>query len=180
VNLGASAARPYAEASEIGRRRSRGEMSKMWLIGGLVVVVALVVGAVVTALVTSRSADLLPAGSPEGVVQRYLRALEKEEYGEAFGYLTADLQRRCRVEEFAGRDHWPYSEEDQEIALEKTQTFNGSAVVRATVTVFHAGAPFGSEYSYDRTFNLKLEDGQWRLTVAREYWAGPYGYCPWF
>jgi hypothetical protein len=156
-------------------------MSKMWLIGGVVVVVALAVGALVTALVTNRSADLLPAGSPEGVVQRYLRALEKEEYREAHGYLTADLQRRCRVEEFAGTDHWPYSEEDQEIVLEKTQAFNGSAVVQATITVFHPGIPFGtSEYSYDRTFNLKLEDGQWRLTVAHEYWAAPYGYCPWF
>lgn len=176
MNLGASAARSYAEASETGGRRSRDEMSKMWLIGGLVVVVALAVGAVVTALATSRSADLLPAGSPEGVVQRYLRALEKEEYREAYGYLTTDLQRRCRVEEFASRDHWPYSEEDQQITLEKTQTFNGSAVVKATVTVFHPDdVPFGtSEYSYERTFELKLQDGQWRLT------SGSYGYCPWF
>jgi hypothetical protein len=160
-------------------------MSKMWLIGGLVLVVALAVGAVVTALVTSRSgADLLPADSPEGVVQRYLLAVEKEDYREAHGYLTANLQGRCRVEELAGRDHWPYSDEDQEMTLEKTQTFNGSAVVTATVSVFRPDVPFGeSDYSYDRTFNLKLEDGQWRLTVPDEHRMGPFGpydYCPWF
>jgi hypothetical protein len=156
-------------------------MSKMWLSGGLVLVVALAVGAVVTALVTSRSGADLPADSPEGVVQRYLLAVQREDYREAHGYLTADLQTRCRVEELAGRDHWRYSEEDEEMTLEKTQTFNGSAVVTATVTVFRPDVPFGaSEYSYDRTFNLKLEDGQWRLTVAHDYWAGPYDYCPWF
>jgi len=156
-------------------------MSKMWLIGGMVVVVVLAVGAVVTALVTGRGGDLLPADSPEGVVQRYLRAVRKEEYAEAYGYLSSDLQRRCRVEDFAGRSYWPYTEEDQQITLERSQTFDGSAVVTATVTHFDTeGVPFGaSEYSYDRTFELKREDGQWRLTVTHEYW-GPYEYCPWF
>jgi hypothetical protein len=166
----------------MGRRRAKEEMSNKWLIGGLVVVVALAVGAVVTALVTTRGGlDLFPEDSPEGAVQRYLLAVEKEEYSEAYGYLSSDLQSRCRVEDFAGRSHWPYTEEDQEMTLEKTQTFDGRAVVTATVTVFRPEVPFGaSEYSYDRTFNLKLEDGQWRLTVPYAYPWDPYGYCPWF
>jgi hypothetical protein len=165
----------------MGGRRAQEEMSNKWLIGGLVVVVALAVGAVVTALVTTRGGlDLFPEDSPEGAVQRYLLAVEKEEYREAYSYLSSDLQSRCRVEDFVGRSHWPYTEKDRQVTLEKTQTFNGSAIVTATVTVFGPEVPFGaSEYSYDRTFELKREDGQWRLTVGHEYW-GPYEYCPWY
>jgi len=115
------------------------------------------------------------------VVQRYLQALEREDYRAAHGYLTSDLQSKCRLEDFVARSHWPYTDEDQQITLEKTQTFNGSAVVKTTVTVSHPDdVPFGtSEYSYDRTFDLELENGRWRLTAAQEYW-GPYDYCPWF
>jgi hypothetical protein len=40
--------------------------------------------------------------------------------------------------------------------------------------VFHADAPFGgSEYSYDQTFNLKLEGDQWRLT-GPDWWCPPF------
>ncbi len=45
-------------------------MSRIWLFGGVTLVTALVVGSVTIALITGRDVDLLPADSPEGVVQR--------------------------------------------------------------------------------------------------------------
>lgn len=149
-------------------------MAKIWLVTAVTVVTALLVSAVVIALVTTRGGlNLLPDNSPEGIVQRYLQALEKEEYREAYDYLSSDLKRRCTLDEFVRRDYWPETRRDH-VTLVKTQTYDDRALVRARVTVFEPGVPFGaSEYSYERTFNLKLEAGEWRLT-------GPDWWCPHF
>lgn len=147
-------------------------MAKIWLIAAVTVVAALLVGAVAIALVTTRSADLLPASSPEGVVQRYLLALEAGEYSEAYGYLSSDLRSRCSLEDFVSHRYWPENGGDQ-VTLEKTQSFDSHALVTARVTVFDPAAPFGaSEHSYERTYQLRLEEGQWRLT-GPDWWCLP-------
>jgi hypothetical protein len=148
-------------------------MAKIWLVGAVTVVLALMVGAVAVALVTTYGGvDLLPADSPEGVVQRYLLALEREDYREAYDYLSSDLRSRCSFDDFVSRGYWPETRGNQ-VTLEKTQRFDGHALVKARVTVFHHDAPFGaSEYSYERSFDLKLEEGQWRLT-GPEWWCPP-------
>jgi hypothetical protein len=152
--------------------RRHGNMAKMWLVVGVTLLVGLMAAAVAMALVTTLGGPrLLPADSPEGVVQRYLQAMEREDYPEAYSYLSSDLQARCSLYDFAGREYWPYTEEGQ-VTLEKTQRYDGSALVRARVTSFYTDAPFGgSEYSYDQTFTLKLDADRWGLT-------GPGWGCP--
>ena len=148
-------------------------MSKVWLVGVTVFVVALAVAGLVVALVSTRGGvDLLPADSPEGTVQRYLLALEDRDYEEAYGYLGAASQSRCPLKEFPRLAS--YREvRDSHMTLEDTETFDDSAVVTARVTVFDPEIPFGpSEYSYDQTFELKLEGGQWRL-AGPDYWCPP-------
>jgi hypothetical protein len=148
-------------------------MSKIWLYGAVIFVIALVVAGVVVALVTTRGGvELFPADSPEGAVQRYLLAFGDEEYREAYDYLSSDVQRRCSLDDFLRRA--PYRNTgEHHMTLEDTQTLDDSALVRARVTVFDPGVPFGpSEHSYDRTFQLKLEEGQWRLTWP-EWWCSP-------
>jgi hypothetical protein len=154
-----------------GRRHSN--MAKTWLIVGVTLVVGLMAAAVAMALVTTLGGPhLLSADSPEGVVQRYLLALEKEDYPEAYSYLSSELQARCSLDGFVRNAYRPYNEEDQQVTLEKTQRYDGSALVRARVTSFYTDAPFGgSEYSYDQTFTLKLEADRWGLT-------GPGWGCP--
>jgi len=149
-------------------------MAKNWLLAAVAVVAALLVGAVAIALVTTRGGlDLLPADSPEGVVQRYLLAIESEDYQAAYYYLSSDLRVSCSLDDFVGRGYWPATRQDH-MTLEKTQRFDDRAVVTARVTVFDPDVPFGtSEYSYDRTFHLKLEGGQWRLT-GPEWWCPPF------
>ncbi len=149
-------------------------MAKIWLMAAVTGVGALLVGAVALALATTRGGlDLLPEDSPEGVVQRYLLAIEDKEYSEAYGYLSSSLRSTCSLEDFVTRRYWPEASRDQ-VTLEMTQSFDGSAVVTARVTVFDPGVPFGaSEYSYTQTYHLKLEAGQWRLT-GPEWWCPPF------
>lgn len=138
-------------------------MSKAWLIGVTVLVAALAVAGIIVALV-ARNDTLLPADSPEGALQRYLRALADEDYKLAYGYLSTTSRVRCSLDEFTVQAS--YREvRDSHMTLEGTRRLDDTAVVSARVTVFEPNVPFGAnEYSYDRTFQLKLEDGQWRVT----------------
>ena len=151
-------------------------MSKIWLFGGMIVVAALVVGSVTIALITGRDVELLPADSPEGVVQRYLLALKDEEYDEAYNYLTSDLQERCSLAVFVRRA--PSTRvRDTRLTLDETQRFDDTAFVRTSITVFRPVSQFdfplrSSEYTYERTYNLKLENGQWRMAEP-DWWCPP-------
>ena len=151
-------------------------MSRIWLFGGMIVVAALVVGSVTIALVTGRDVDLLPADSPEGVVQRYLLALKNEEYAEAYNYLTSDLRDRCSLAVFVRRA--PSTRvRDTRLTLEETQKFGDNAFVRASITVVRPVSQLDfplrpSEYTYERTYNLKREAGKWRMAEP-DWWCPP-------
>jgi len=151
-------------------------MSRIWLIGALTFVMALVVAGIAVALVTTRGVDLLPADSPEGVVQRYLLALEDEDYTGAYSYLSSELQSKCSFDYFF-RGASYIRLKDSHVTLESVRVLDGMARVRARVTAFEPGGPFAAnEYSYDWTSHLKREEGQWRLTDTPEMpWPA---WCP--
>lgn len=140
-------------------------MPKIWLIGAATALMVLMAAALAVALLITRGeVKLLPEDSPEGVVQRYLLALDKNDYLEARKYWTSDLQMRCPPERVVGWGYWG-RERNEQIALEKTEISDGTALVSVKFTEFESDAPFDdSEYHYLRTYNLSLEEGQWRLT----------------
>jgi hypothetical protein len=145
-------------------------MSKVWLIGAAVFVAALAVAGIVVALVTTRD-DLLPPDSPEGVLQRYLVALEDGDYREAYDYSAADARSTCAFADFVKQASYQEVRGSQ-MTLENTERFNDHALVTANVTVFDPNIPFGpEEHSYERTFELTLEGSAWKMT-----W--PEGWCP--
>jgi hypothetical protein len=150
-------------------------MSRVWLIGVAAFVLALVVAGLVVALITTRGGvDLLPADSPEGAVQRYLLALEDEDYPEAYDYVAASSKTGCTFEEFLRLA--AYREvRDSHMTLEDIKQFDDTAIVTASVTVFEPDVPFGaSEYTYDRTYQLELEEGHWRLAWPEHWCPQPY------
>jgi hypothetical protein len=151
-------------------------MSKWWLIGGGVALVALVAVAIGVALAERETT--LAAGTPEAAVQEFLKAVEDKDYVTAHGMLSADLRTKCPVEEFAGQGRFGgvQSLEDTRITLEESKVFDSTATVTVKVTTFYSNEPFGtSESSYSQPFTLKKDaDGQWRFT---EYPYPLYG-CP--
>jgi hypothetical protein len=148
-------------------------MSRLWLGGAIVVVVALVAVALIVALLTGNNVDEFPADSPEGALQRYLLALHDKDYDVAYSYLSDDLQASCSLQEFLR--YAPETEvRDNEMTLESTRTFDDTALVTASITVFETGSPFETnEYTYERTFELARQDGDgaWRM-------SGPEWWCP--
>ena len=67
--------------------------------------------------------------------------------------------------------------QDTRLTLDETQRFDDNAFVRTSITVFRPVSQFdfplrSSEYTYERTYNLKLEDGQWRMAEP-DWWCPP-------
>ena len=150
-------------------------MSKLWLAGGAALLAALLIASIVVAL-TERE-EPLPKGSPERVVQRFLQAIEAEDFVLAYGFVSDSLQQECAIEEFASTSMaFDRDLRDSRVTLKKTTTFDSSAVVVVDVTQFRSGGPFEtSESSSEHRFQLRQDPGgQWRFTDLR--WPF-YGKC---
>ena len=156
-------------------------MSSRWLAGAALVILVIIVLSVVVALVNRpREADLLPASTPEGTVQRYLLAVEQEEGRGAYEYLAPALQERCDFQYFRNstrgiRRRAGGTAEDLRVTLEDTKAINGTVAVRVRINRFRVSAPFDfNEYSHVRTFTLEKVDDSWLF--VEEPW--PMYRCP--
>ncbi len=109
----------------------------------------------------------MPEGTPAGAVQRYLKAVEADDYEAAYGWLSSELKRDCTLEQFVGSDI-PGNDRlgDTRISLVDTRVVGDVTFVTVRITQFYGGGgPFDtSESSYEQVFTLKQEDGQWRFT----------------
>ncbi len=156
-------------------------MSSRWLAGAaLVILVILVVSVLVALLNSSREANLLPEGTPEGTVQRFLLAIEEDDTRNAYEYLSPALQERCEFQHF--RDSARRIDrrvggtaEDLRVTLEGTKSVNGAMEVQVRITQFRVSAPFDvNEYSHTQRFALEQLDGTWRFVEP----PWPMNRCP--
>lgn len=148
-------------------------MTKWWLIGAAAFLAVLLIVSIVLAL-TSKEAEFAP-GTPEHAVQSLLRAAESDDIEAAYDMLSAELQGKCELKNFAdgGRYH---SGDDRDIraTLRDTKLVDDITFVNVQVTRFRSSGPFDTgESSYDRRFALQQEDGEWKFT---EY-PWPYDFC---
>ncbi len=134
---------------------------------GVLVVVALVL---VLTLGDGKTMSLLPEDTPEGVVQRYLLALEAEEYEEAYSYLSSS----AREEGF----YWPWADyfglyrekPAWQATLGESWVLVDVATVEVTFTIFQPGGLFDPTFTYHLTFRLDKEGNSWRITSPTEFW----------
>ena len=144
-------------------------------------VVLLAIVAVVIALVTGGEERLLAEDSPEGVVQRFLLAMEEGDYRLAYDYLGAELKDNCTYDDFLNGRSKARVEEIQ-ATLVGTDTFDDDdrAEVTIAITQFRTSGPFLDPFesrtsSYQQSYLLRQEEGQWRLTQTPwpVYWCPP-------
>ena len=145
------------------------------------VILAFIVASVVIA-VLNRPQDvvLLPEGTPEGAVHRFLLAIQAGESRQAYDYLGSDLQDRCEFEHFRSvsqqhRSDYDDRNRDIRVSLEDVEPVNSEVAVRVRITEFNVSAPFNvNEYSHTEEYLLEEIDGQWRF--VSEPW--PVNWCP--
>ncbi len=151
--------------------------STRWLIGIAAGIALLVIVSIVVALAKGGEAPLLDESTPEGIVQRFLLAVEDKEYAKAHGYLSARLQEGCPISQIRETLRWreDNSREMRVEMLEKEAVEGGKMQVRVRVTEVNVSPPFGvNEYHHDELYILVQEDGAWRIDEP----PWPVGYCP--
>ena len=141
-------------------------------------VVLLAIVAVVIAMVTGGDGRLLSEKSPEGVVQRFLLAVEAGDYGEAYDYLGDNLKEGCTYDDFLDRSSRERIE-DIQATLVKTEAFDDRTEVVISITSFRASGPFLAPFdsptsSYQHRYLLLQEEEQWLFSQM----PWPVYWCP--
>jgi len=128
-------------------------------------VLAIFVGAVVLLAVlagvvgANRATPDLKPGTPEGVVQEYLKAVFAGDYPAAASHLSPSLG--CDASGLAAS----YVPESARIVLDHSDVNGDHAVVTVNVTEGTGGGPFDSGgYSHTERLTVQRESGVWKIT----------------
>lgn len=149
--------------------------SSTWLIGiGALIAVLIIVSVVIGLTGGSAGADLQPAGTAVGTVQRYLLALERDEPAEAYEFLAANVKDECPYQRFLTGSANRRGNEFTAV-LARSDAVNGTEVVTLEITEFFYNPPFTTnQHTMTQTFTLTEQDGGWLLSEP----AWPVGFCP--
>ena len=141
--------------------------SGRWLAGITAAVGALVVISLVVALATgSGEPPLLAEDTPEGTIQRYIRAIQDADYAGAHALLTEDARERCPIENLRQQKRF-VTEDDVRVRLGATRPAGDDVEVTLHVTRFRASPPFGvSESTSDYRYLLTETADGWRIIAA--------------
>ncbi len=140
----------------------------------LAIVVLLIIGFVVvaTAIVPVAGATPVreyPADSPEGTIQRYVRALDERDLDGAYALLSSAAQGRFSKAAFYEQQYGYGSYGDGSgrlVRIDRTEVTGGRATVALTIEQFWGGG-FGSNRTVmHRTIRLVREPAGWRLDEA--------------
>ena len=151
--------------------------SRRWLIIFATVIGILVIATVSLVLLTKESEVVtLPEDSPQGVVQRYLIAIQENDYQNAYNYLSFDPSQEIKsyddwLRMMIGRPQISNQTAWKATLGEITQ--NGdSATVEVAIDTFRPGGSFVDPlYSQQIFFQLSKIDGKWLITSPTYiYW----------
>lgn len=148
--------------------------SSKWLVGaGAVIAVLVVVSVLVAVLGNAGETTTFPEDTPEGVVQRYLQAVQDSETQVAYDYMGAALQEACSVQEFRDQTRWS-ADNDNKVILEGTEVVGDQTIVTVRITQVRTEPPFApSESSFQQEYNLEQQNGDWRFTEP----PWPFSWC---
>jgi hypothetical protein len=149
--------------------------SRRWLFVFAIVIVVLILATVLVVLLTNgNEVDLLPEDSPQGVVQRYLIALQDRDYQTAFDYLSFDSSENIKsYDDWVGMRGIPGISDGPtwKATLGETIQNGNNATVQVIIDTIRPGGPFDNPArSREVSFQLKRIDGQWLITSPNYIW----------
>ena len=149
--------------------------SRRWLFVFAIVIVVLVIATVSLVLLTKgNKVTLLPEDSPQGIVQRYLTAIQEKDYQKAFDYLSfSPSQKITTFNDWILTVGAPQSSQSVwKATLGKITLNSDNATVEVTIDTFHPGGLFGdSQYSQQIDFLLIKKGNSWFITSPTYiYW----------
>ena len=151
--------------------------SRRWLIVFAVIIGILAIITVSLVLSTKgNQVTLLPEDTPQGIVQRYLIAVQEQNYREAYGYLSFDPSQKITTYDdwlrmVGGIPQMPY-QATWKATLGKTTQNGDGANVEVSIDTFRPGGPFVDPVrSQLIIFQLAKIGGKWLITSPTYiYW----------
>ena len=151
------------------------------LVGIVVGILLLIVVALVVTM-TRPEATYVDDSSPEGVAHNYLLALQKEEYEQAYKYLSPTVYNYPKtLALFEKTVNYEYrgfgGDTDVNFSIGDVELSGKSATVYVTKSSFYGGDLFDSGQNV-RTFEmeLELEGNDWKLVASEYYFANCWEY----
>lgn len=135
----------------------------------LVVTVALV-------MVTGNNVTQLPENTPDGVVQRFLQAIQDGDYPKAYSYTkVVENGKELTYQDWlssVGRPPISVPGTSWRATLGETKITGDTATVEVIIDTFRQQGPFENPvYSQTEYFNLTKIDGTWYITTRPYiYW----------
>ena len=135
---------------------------------GVLVIVAIVL---VLTMVSKEPSPSLPEDTPEGTVERYLLALENEDYLKAYSYVSPTSDSKITYESWRGSFSTSRERPGWKATLGKSSVLGDAATVDVTIDVFSPSRPFANPVRTQHyTFQLKKEGSSWSITNPVWLW----------
>jgi hypothetical protein len=143
--------------------------SSRFLIGFGIALAVVVVVAVALVLTTRGSVTLLPEDTPQGVVQRYLMAVQEKDYSKAYGFLRVDQNNtKLTYDEWLKQLPVPYPRSQQsswKATLGHISETGSDATVEVIIDTFRPGGPLANPVNSQLViFQLKKVGNAWFIT----------------
>ena len=148
--------------------------SSKWLLVFAAIVGALALLAVILVLSTrGKNVTLLAADTPQGTVQRYLIALENQDYQQAYTYLSPNMPGTMSYNDWLTQNqNRPATQTGWRATLGKTVQNGGYATVEVLIeTSYPGGMMSSSQSNLPVTFDLTETGNSWLITSPSYiYW----------
>ncbi|MBN1190130.1 MAG: hypothetical protein JXA46_10290 [Dehalococcoidales bacterium] len=151
--------------------------SRRWLIFFSVIIGVVAISTVFLVLLTKDDqVVLLPDNTPQGTVQRYLIAIQDQDYEEAYGYLSFEPSQNIESYDawlrMTGGIPQTTSQTVWKATLGTATRYDDSASVEVTIDTLRPGGPFSDPVRSQLIFFRLAEiSGEWFITSPTYiYW----------
>jgi hypothetical protein len=145
-----------------------------FLIAIVIGIILLVVIAIILVLARGQGENYMADDTPAGVAHNYFLAIQREEFGKAYGYLSDDLKSKPDLDEFIQTVDANYYGSEPSLQLGKSSIDGDRARVEVSITTYSGGGPFdsGRYTNPDTAYLRRNENGDWKLTgYPYPYWG---------
>jgi hypothetical protein len=120
----------------------------------------------------NKPVNMLPENSPEGIVQRYLLAIDNGNYPLAFSYISLPPDDKTTYDIWLQSFNRPTERPAYKATLGQSIITGDEATVEVVVDVFRSGSgPFSNPVNSNRvSFFLKNINGVWKITSPTYVW----------
>jgi hypothetical protein len=162
-------AKPPPENRPIGTPPRQSPWERSMALVALLIVGFVVVATAIVLLAGATPVREYPADSPEGTIQRYLRALDERDLDGAYTLLSGTAQATFGKAQFSEQQYayGPYGDDSGRLVrIDRTEVAGDRATVGLTIEMYWSGGFGSSRTVLHRTIRLARESGGWRLDEA--------------